>query len=117
MVGVYVIPVPALAFIFLYTYRHRLNDPEVAQYMMLLYQGVRTNRYYWELVNTARKVALLVIHIFISAEMKMYKALYGCFLLYIMTMVQQRMRPYKVDLVNRIGKFIISLNLIKSRAK
>jgi len=104
MVCVYIIPVPILAFIVLYTNRRRLNDPEVAQYILLLYQGVRTNRYYWELVNTARKVALLVIHIFVSAEMKLYKALYGCLVLYLMTMAQQRMRPYKVGLVNRVGK-------------
>ena len=40
-------------------YRNKLDTWDVKKYLVMLYQGLRLERYYWELINTIRKVLLL----------------------------------------------------------
>ena len=55
MIILYVIGCPALAFTILYKKKDELDNPEVLKYLLLLYQGLKHDKYYWELVNTFRK--------------------------------------------------------------
>jgi hypothetical protein len=55
MIIFYVFGCPIVAFVILYKNRNRLDDPKVLRYIILLYQGLRHEVYYWELVNTLRK--------------------------------------------------------------
>ena len=51
----YVFGCPMIALAILFKNRNRLDQPEVLKYIILLYQGLKHERYYWELVNTLRK--------------------------------------------------------------
>lgn len=59
MVGVWVIGMPLIALIVLIKNRKHLDDPRIKKYLLILYQGLRPNAFYWEFVNTARKVIML----------------------------------------------------------
>ena len=108
MLVLYVIGFPVMHFTVLYINRNRLHDPVVIRYLLLLYQGVKHDRYYWELVNTTRKFLLLVLHIFISDDLKVLKALFGALILFISSLWQARLRPFKIGVVTDLGKFIIA---------
>lgn len=77
MLVFYVIGAPIAAFIILFVNRTKLHKPEVLHYILLLYQGVKHDRYYWEMVNTFRKSSLLFLHVFVTNEFKIMKALFG----------------------------------------
>ena len=104
MIIFYVIGCPTVAFIILYKNRSRLDDPKVLRYIILLYQGLRHEVYYWELVNTLRKCFLLSLHVFIPDEFKIMKALVGVFIMFMIALLQARIRPFKISVVSRLGK-------------
>lgn len=104
MLVFYVIGFPVVHFTALFVNRNRLNDPKVIKYLLLLYQGVRHDRYYWELVNTLRKFLLLVLHIFIHDEYKVLKALFGALILFITSLIQARLKPFKIGAITEVGK-------------
>ena len=102
MLGVYVISLPVIAFIVLFTFRKKLSEKYVMTYLLLLYQGLSPKRYYWELVNTFRKVVLLGLHVFLPNDMALYKALFGVFILFGISILQARLLPYKLMIVNQL---------------
>ena len=102
MLGVYVISLPVIAFIVLFTFRKKLSEKYVMTYLLLLYQGLSPKRYYWELVNTFRKVVLLGLHVFLPNDMALYKALLGVFILFGISILQARLLPYKLLIVNQL---------------
>ena len=114
MLIVYVIGAPLLAFIILFKNRKRLDKPEVIRYILLLYQGLRHEWYYWELVNTTRKVTLLSLEVFVSDQYEIMKALIGVLVLFICALLQARLNPFKIKLISRLGK-IIPDNTIEHR--
>jgi hypothetical protein len=103
-----VIGSPVVAFIILYTNRNRLDKPEVLKYIILLYQGLKHDKYYWELVNTLRKVLLLSYHVFIPDDLKIMKALFGVLTMFLISLIQARLRPFKINVISKLGKYILS---------
>lgn len=103
MLIVYVIGCPVVAFIILYKFRTKLNDPKVLMYIILLYQGLRHQVYYWEMINSLRKFALLCFHVFIPDKLRIMKAMCGVLILFIISMLQSRMKPYKIKLISSLG--------------
>jgi len=114
MFVLYVVGVPLLAFIILFKNRMKLNKPEVLRYILLLYQGLKHERYYWELCNTARKCILLALHVFIPDDLKILKALFGVFTLFIFSTMQARINPFKISVISRLGK-LTYLKYIENR--
>ena len=53
------IGIPVTALMIMLKYRNKLDTWDVKKYLVMLYQGLRLERYYWELINTIRKVLLL----------------------------------------------------------
>ena len=104
MLVIYVIGAPLLAFGILFRKRNKLSDPQVLMYILLLYQGVKHHRYYWELINTVRKTILLTLHVFITDQLKILKALFGSFVLFLCSILQGRLRPFKIGVVTNLGK-------------
>lgn len=104
MLIIYVAGFPILVFVILFTNRNHLNDPQVLRYFLLLYQGVKHDRYYWELVNTFRKFILLFLHVFIVDEFKVIKAMCGAFILFVCSIMQARLKPYKINVISDLGK-------------
>lgn len=102
MLLIYVIAMPIFGFAVVYKFRRKLNEQYVINYIILLYQGLDYNWYYWEFVNTTRKAVLLAIYVFLANHLKVYKALFGVLVLFLVSMIQGRLNPYKVMLVNRL---------------
>ena len=59
MLLVWGIGAPIVALLVLLKYKKSLDTWNVQKYLLVLYQGVRTERFYWELINTTRKTLLL----------------------------------------------------------
>lgn len=59
MVGVWVIGMPLLALVILIKNRKDLDDQRIKKYLLILYQGLKPDAFYWEFVNAARKVVML----------------------------------------------------------
>lgn len=104
MLVFYVIGCPVAAFIILYNNRNRLDKPEVLKYIILLYQGLKHEKYYWELVNTSRKVLLLSFHVFVPDDLKIMKALFGVLTMFVISLIQARLQPFKIGVISKLGK-------------
>ena len=104
MLIVYVIGSPLFAFLVLFRYRKCLDKPEIIKYFLLLHQGLRHERYYWELINTLRKCTLLGLQVFVPDSFKIVKALVGVLVLFLWALMQARLNPFKIRLVSVLGK-------------
>ena len=103
MLIIYVIGSPIAMILIMFKNRTKLGNPEVIQYILLLYQGLNHSCYYWEFVNTLRKVMLLIIQVFIVDKYKVYKALLGAIIMFIWSIMQARLKPYKIGIVSSLG--------------
>jgi hypothetical protein len=92
--------IPLAAFGILFRNRKRLDDIEVRKYYLMIYQGFKNDRFYWEFVNTARKVMILSINVFLSTESLFYRVLSIIILLVFFFRLQLRLVPYKYYLNN-----------------
>lgn len=104
MLIIYVIGCPLAAFVVLFVNRNRLDKPEALRYILLLYQGLKHSCYYWELVNTTRKCLLLSLHVFIPDSLRVMKALFGVLTLFVLSLIQARLKPFKISVINTLGK-------------
>ena len=107
MLVMYVVSMPLLAFAVLFKYRKSLNNSDVIKYILLLYQGLRHEVFYWELVNICRKFFLLCLYVFIPDKYKIVKALTGVFVLSICSMAQLKLKPFKIGIISTLGKFLV----------
>ena len=85
----------------------------------MLYQGLKIDRFYWELINTARKVILLCLPTFMFTVSLNYKILSATTIMLIILRVQHDLEPYKDDTNNKLefnkiitGAFTIYATLI-----
>ena len=119
MLIIYVFGSPLVMFSLVFKNRKKLGHPEVIQYILLLYQGLNHSKFYWEFVNTLRKFILLWIHVFITDRFKIVKALLGAVTMFVCSIMQARLRPYKIEVVSDLGNNLIFtlsiLNLIEHR--
>jgi hypothetical protein len=99
MIILYVAGFPIVCFVILFKNRKKLAEPQVVKYFLLLYQGVKHERYYWEFVNTFRKTSLLTLHVFITDDLKIMKALLGSLVLFTISILQIRLKPYKIGVI------------------
>jgi hypothetical protein len=115
MIIIYVVGCPAVAFIILYKSRNHLKDPVIIRYIILLYQGLKHEVYYWELVNTFRKVLLLSFHVFIPDTLRVMKALFGVLIMFVISLIQARIKPFKIDIITTLGKRLFANFTIENR--
>ena len=59
MLLIWGIGIPVSALITMIKLRKTLDTWDVQKYLLMLYQGLKLDRYYWELINTVRKCLLL----------------------------------------------------------
>lgn len=59
MIVIWVIGMPAVALGFMIKYRKKLEEVYIKKYLLLLYQGLKEEVFYWEFVNTLRKILIL----------------------------------------------------------
>lgn len=95
MIGLWVIGTPLLALIILIKCRKDLDNPSIQKYLIVLYQGLKNDKFYWELVNTVRKVLVSCINVFLARFNPFYKGMVAIILILIVYRVQRRLQPYK----------------------
>lgn len=61
---VWVFGTPIITLIYLTKHRKQLEDWSIKKYFMIIYQGLRSEMYYWEFVNILRKFLILAINVF-----------------------------------------------------
>ena len=62
-----------LAFYILIKSRDKLDKLAVQRYFIGLYQGLKNDKFYWELVNTLRKVLIVCSNVFLAQYSMFYK--------------------------------------------
>ena len=78
----------------LWVYRHKLSSRLVMSYLLIFYQGLRPNRFYWEFCNILRKIFLVMVNVFMNTD-PVYKS--GAALIIVLAFMrwQKHLRPYK----------------------
>jgi hypothetical protein len=102
MFGLWVIGLPLVALTILIKNRNKLDDPVVKGRYLMLYQGLRFKVFYWEFVNTGRKIFLLSTNIFIPKTMPFLRATLGVIILVAVMRLQKLLHPYKSPLINNL---------------
>jgi len=77
MLVIWVIGMPLIAFLILFCNRKRLNDEHFFDKYRMLYQGLKSERYYWEIVNSFRKISIVSINVFLALYPDYIKAIYA----------------------------------------
>jgi hypothetical protein len=70
----FVVGLPLGALLALCRNRKKLDQEGVRSKFLILYQGLKPSAYFWEIVNIARKIEILLAGIFIPQLMTFYKA-------------------------------------------
>ncbi|CAI2373025.1 unnamed protein product [Moneuplotes crassus] len=105
---VWVVSLPVTALTFLFIYIKRQSDNKIKQYFLILYQGLKQDKFYWEFVNTARKIFILTLFP-LSPQMKMLVAISG---LVTFTRFQIRLQPYTDQENNKIEISAINAGIL-----
>ena len=99
---IWVIGVPLFAFIVLSINRHSLDSGPVKKIFLVLYQGLKQKAFYWEFVNTIRKVLLLLFSAVLSIFPLTYSALVSISTLVVLIYIQIKIDPYEDKKHNHI---------------
>ena len=116
---IWVIATPIFAFVILYKNRNRLEEESIKKYYSILYQGLTRKVFYWEFINTIKKVVIISVNTILSVISVIYRLLLCIILLVIVERLQQRLKPYKLEKNNDIeikaiiaGTTVLFLGLI-----
>ena len=105
---VWVIGAPVLALLILFRHRKHLEQGYIKEYMLILYQGLKPNAFYWEFVNTLRKGLVLWCSVFLSTESPIYQTLCSVIILIVIMRLQQFIKPYKNSINNDLEQNAIN---------
>jgi predicted outer membrane repeat protein len=118
----WVIFIPIFGFVLLWTNIHKEKDNKIKQYFLILYQGFNQKTYYWEFINTLRKVLIFMVLVVLISYDPLYKVLVAVIILLVTTRVQIWLKPYKEKQHNEIelfgiyaGMFTLFTGIIFSR--
>lgn len=100
MLIVWVLGCPILVAVIMFRNRHSLDEPHVQRYFLLLYQGLRPKVFYWEIVNTLRKVCIVAVNVFMSTLPLTYSGITAVIILLVFIRLQLRLQPYKLNTNN-----------------
>lgn len=89
MLIVWVIGTPVSTLIILIINRKKLNDEVLFSRYRMLYQGLRRKHFYWEIVNTFRKISIVSINVFLALYPDYIKAIYAMLILAIIFKLQE----------------------------
>ena len=87
---VWVVVLPLISLILLYYNIKKADDNKVKQYFLILYQGLKRDKFYWEFINTTRKILILLVFP-LPSNMKM---LVSITVLFLLTRLQMTLQPY-----------------------
>ena len=99
---IWVIATPILALILLVKNIKKEEDNKIKQYMLILYQGLKPERFYWEFVNSLRKVLILMSFALFVTFPALYKIMISLIILLTTFRIQVKLQPYKDEKNNEI---------------
>ena len=100
---------PILALILLIKNFKKQNENKIKQYFLILYQGLRPEVYYWEFVNSFRKISIMLTLTIFGSFTMLYKILLIMIILIITIRVQIHLKPYKDQENDRIELLAINV--------
>jgi hypothetical protein len=98
ILSVWVVGAPLTGFILLYKNIKKGRSNQVNQYLLILYQGLRHDRFYWEFVNTLRKTIFLALLLLTDIP----KIFCGMILLVVSMRLQNYLNPFRDEENNGI---------------
>lgn len=112
MIIVWVLGAPFLVLAILIKNRNHLEEPYMKRYFLVLYQGLKRKAFYWEFVNTVRKILMPAFNVFLSTFNPFYRAMVAIIVLVALFRFQEHMHPYKLEENNQIEMLAIITGLI-----
>ena len=91
-----------IGFYLVHKNRERLHEKSVLMRYRMLYQGLRTQVFYWEFINVLRKTILISLNVFLPESEAYLKALCAIGLLIVILSLQEKLKPYKEAVFNQI---------------
>ena len=88
---IWVIFLPLLALVLLAKNIKKSDDNNIKRYFLILYQGLKQDKYYWEFINTGRKVLVLILFPFTTS----IKLLGSMIVLVASIRLQMNLKPFK----------------------
>jgi len=106
ILAIWVISAPVVALLLMYDkFRKEHNmKSKIMQYFLILYQGLRHETFYWEFVNSLRKVLILLCFLLSDT----LKIVLSAAVLVTIWRIQHHLKPYKDNRNNEIE--IIGIN-------
>jgi len=108
---IYGIGIPLIAFIILKT-RDNLESIETKRYFLMLYQGFKPRRFFWEFVNTLRKIIIMFLSIFLARVSLYMKTASIIITLLFFLRVQICLSPYKLEDNNRLERLEMTTGMM-----
>ncbi|CAI2374896.1 unnamed protein product [Moneuplotes crassus] len=105
---VWVVSLPLTALVILFYNSKKQEDNRIKQYFLILYQGLKKDKFYWEFVNTARKILILVIFPLPT----LIKMMVAIMILTILARLQIKLQPYNDAENNKIEILATSAGII-----
>ena len=95
ILAIWVTIIPLAGLFLLFRNIHKGEQNAVNQYFLILHQGLKKQRYYWEFVNSIRKVLILIIFALLVTYSTFYRILSATIVLVISIRLQVYLQPYK----------------------
>lgn len=102
------VALPCVALLLLYINIKKEGANKINQYFLILYQGLKKERFYWEFVNTLRKVLILISLLFSTNT----RIVLATFILVASARMQITLEPYKELENNNVDLFGMTAGII-----
>ena len=90
----WVISLPVFALVLMYknVYKDKRQDNKIKKYFLILYQGLKDEHFYWEFVNSLKKIIILLSFVLPDP----FKIIVSVVTLVISWRIQKILQPYKL---------------------
>ena len=105
---IWVITLPVIALVLMYKNVRKAEENKVKQYFLILYQGIKIKHFYWEFINSLRKVVILTTFLLPGT----YGIMTSMLILVIIWRFQNYLHPYKEEKNNKLEMFGINVAII-----
>eukprot|EP00347_Sterkiella_histriomuscorum_P016984 403351103 len=99
---IWVVGLPVLMLVILKRNQKDLDQESMLKRYKMIYQGFQRKYFFWEYINTFRKVMLIVINVFLSIYINVFKVLLSLMVLVFLQQFQKRILPFKSEMINLI---------------
>ena len=102
IIFIWVTSCPIIALVLIFKNYKESKSNKVKMYFLVLYQGLKQEKFYWEFVNTLRKVLILLSFWFLATFSNTYQIAVAVIILIVSVRIQIWLEPYKESYNNEI---------------